>query len=74
VAWDQGTADDQKAEAEVRRLLASPINANDAVKKKGTGMFSPLNLASFCLFLVQLARIPNPKDACPLFLLTFPRA
>jgi cobalt-zinc-cadmium efflux system outer membrane protein len=32
VAWDQGTADDQKAEAEVRRLLASPINANDAAQ------------------------------------------
>ncbi len=35
-------------------------------EKKGTGMFSPLNVASFCLFLVQLERIPDRKDACPL--------
>jgi cobalt-zinc-cadmium efflux system outer membrane protein len=32
VAWDQGTSDDQKAEADVRRLLASPLNANDAAQ------------------------------------------
>jgi len=32
VVWNQGTADDQKAEAAVRQILAEPINADDAVR------------------------------------------
>ena len=32
VAWNQGTADDQKVEAEVNHLLLTPLSANDAVQ------------------------------------------
>ena len=32
VAWDQGTVDDQKAQAEVHRLLLSALSANDAAQ------------------------------------------
>jgi cobalt-zinc-cadmium efflux system outer membrane protein len=32
VVWNQGTADDQKAEAAMRQVLAEPINADDAVR------------------------------------------
>jgi cobalt-zinc-cadmium efflux system outer membrane protein len=32
VVWNQGTADDQKAEVEVRHLLQTPLSANTAVQ------------------------------------------
>ena len=32
VVWNQGTADDQKAEAEVRQRLRSPLGANDSAQ------------------------------------------
>lgn len=32
VVWNQGTADDQKAEAEVRHLLQAPLGVNAAVQ------------------------------------------
>lgn len=32
IVWNQGTADDRKAEAEVRHLLLVPLNANDAAQ------------------------------------------
>jgi cobalt-zinc-cadmium efflux system outer membrane protein len=32
VEWNQGTAEDQKADAEVRHLLAVPLGANDAAQ------------------------------------------
>ncbi len=32
VAWNQGTAEDQKAEAEVHHLLSVPLGANDAAQ------------------------------------------
>jgi cobalt-zinc-cadmium efflux system outer membrane protein len=32
VTWNQGTADDQKAEAEVQHLLLKPLSANDAAQ------------------------------------------
>src|SRR5471032_1669636 len=32
VVWNQGTTDDQKAEAAVRQILAKPLNAESAVQ------------------------------------------